>query len=80
MSEKVDQTKMGFFMGIFNLSVVLPQLFVSLVLGSVIQAAEDKSVIFLISGCALAASALIWVFVGERRREASGVPERSSGH
>ncbi len=79
MSEKVDQTRMGFFMGIFNLSVVLPQLFVSLVLGSVIQAASDTSVIFLISGCTLAASAFIWVLVREGRRGARG-SERSSGH
>jgi len=33
MSEKVDENRMGFFMGIFNLSVVLPQLLVSLVVG-----------------------------------------------
>ncbi len=33
MTEKVDKSRMGFFMGIFNLSVVLPQLFVSLILG-----------------------------------------------
>jgi MFS family permease len=38
MSEKVDESRMGFFMGIFNLSVVLPQLIVSLVLGALIAA------------------------------------------
>lgn len=36
MSEKVDKGRMGFFMGIFNLSVVLPQLVVSLIIGALI--------------------------------------------
>ncbi|HTR98189.1 MAG TPA: MFS transporter, partial [Bacteroidota bacterium] len=67
MTEKIDKSRTGFFMGIFNLSVVLPQLFVSLVLGSVIQDAADKSVIFLISGCALALSAAGWLLVREGR-------------
>ncbi|MFI5236644.1 MAG: MFS transporter, partial [Ignavibacteriales bacterium] len=67
MSEKVDQSKMGFFMGIFNLSVVLPQLIVSLVLGYFIQEAEDKNLIFIISGSSLAISALLWILVKERK-------------
>ena len=67
MTEKVDKSRTGFFMGIFNLSVVLPQLFVSLVLGKVVLDAPDKSVIFIISGCALALSALCWIFVHEGR-------------
>ena len=71
MSEKVDPGRMGFFMGMFNLSVVLPQLFVSLVLGSVIQDAQDKTIIFIISGTALAASTLLWTFVREDRRIAA---------
>jgi maltose/moltooligosaccharide transporter len=68
MTEKVEQTRMGFFMGIFNLSVVLPQLFVSLVLGSVIQDSGDKGMIFLISGVTLSVSALVWIFVREAGR------------
>lgn len=63
MSEKVNKSKMGFFMGIFNLSVVLPQLFVSLVLGSFIQNSSDKNLIFIISGVTLLASSLLWVMV-----------------
>ncbi|HUI10309.1 MAG TPA: MFS transporter [Bacteroidota bacterium] len=67
MTEKIDKSRTGFFMGIFNLSVVLPQLFVSLVLGTVIQHAADTNVIFLISGCSLALSALGWLLVREGR-------------
>jgi len=52
----------------FNLSVVLPQLFVSLFLGSVIQDAADKTIIFVISGVALAASTLVWTFVRDNPR------------
>jgi len=67
MSEKVDKSRMGFFMGIFNLSVVLPQLLVSLGLGIIIQNAQDKSIIFLISGATLAVSSVLWFFVKEKK-------------
>jgi MFS family permease len=67
MSEKVDKSRMGFFMGIFNLSVVLPQLFVSLVIGKFVLDAEDKNIIFIISGVALALSAMFWLIVKESR-------------
>lgn len=65
MTEKVDKKKMGFFMGIFNLSVVIPQLLVSLVLGGIIQVAADKSIIFIISAVSLGLSAIMWTFVKE---------------
>jgi len=67
MSEKVDESRMGFFMGIFNLSVVLPQLIVSLVLGYFILEAQDKNLIFIISGTTLAISAILWIFVRESK-------------
>ena len=66
MSEKVDESRMGFFMGIFNLSVVLPQLIVSLVLGYFIQEAQDKNLIFIISGTTLGISAILWLLVKEK--------------
>ncbi len=74
MTEKVEKSRMGFFMGIFNLSVVIPQLFVSLMLGSVIHAAGDKSIIFVISAITLAASAALWLIVRESPRTAEAVP------
>jgi len=66
MTEKVNKANMGMFMGIFNLSVVIPQLLVSLVLGGLIQSAANKSVIFIISAVALGISAILWTFVRER--------------
>ncbi|MCS7052826.1 MAG: MFS transporter [Ignavibacterium sp.] len=65
MSEKVSKGRMGFFMGIFNLSVVLPQLFVSLVIGYFIEQAHDKTIIFIISSVTLFISALMWFMVKE---------------
>jgi maltose/moltooligosaccharide transporter len=67
MSEKVDENRMGFFMGIFNLSVVLPQLIVSLVLGYFILEAGNKNIIFIISGITLAISAFLWIFVKDSK-------------
>jgi MFS family permease len=75
MSELVDQRRMGLFMGVFNLSVVLPQLLVSLFVGSVIQHAANKSVTFVISAVALGASASLWMMVRDHssaRRQAAG--------
>jgi MFS family permease len=80
MTEKVDKSRMGFFMGIFNLSVVLPQLFVSLVLGKVILDAPDKSIIFLISGATLAASAAVWLLVKEPGAGAGAAAHAGRAH
>jgi maltose/moltooligosaccharide transporter len=65
MSQKVDQAKMGLYMGLFNLSVVLPQLVASFGVGQAVNEAPDKSLIFVISTIALAVSALLWFFVKE---------------
>jgi len=80
MSEKVNRNKMGLFMGIFNLSVVIPQLIVSLVLGYIIQNAEDKNLIFLISSVALAISALLWFTVRESKKVKESLKTNLSGH
>ncbi|MCB0730367.1 MAG: MFS transporter [Ignavibacteriae bacterium] len=66
MSETVNQSRMGFFMGMFNLSIVIPQLLVSLLFGVLIQSADDKNIVFLISGVTLALSAITWLLVKEQ--------------
>ena len=66
MTEKVNKKRMGFFMGIFNLSVVLPQLVSSFVIGYFIQEAESKTIVYLISAISLAISAVLWIFVSEK--------------
>lgn len=67
MTEKIDKGRTGFFMGIFNLSVVLPQLMVSLFVGSFVLHATDKNIIFVISAVALSISAALWTSVSEKR-------------
>ena len=67
MSEVVNQQKMGLMMGLFNLSVVLPQIVASN-LGGFIEGYDDKSVIFMISAGTLAVSAVLWLLVKEQRQ------------
>jgi len=65
MSEQVEQSRMGLYMGLFNLSVVLPQLLVSLGVGLLVSKVADKSIVFHISAISLAISAVIWTQVKE---------------
>lgn len=65
MSQKIPQARMGLYMGLFNLSVVLPQFVASLGVGEWVEAAEDKSIIFIICTVTLAISAIAWSLVKE---------------
>ena len=65
MSQKIDQAKMGLFMGLFNLAVVLPQLVASFGVGQAVSEADDKSLIFIVSTFTLAVSAVLWFMVKE---------------
>lgn len=67
MSEVVDQRRMGLMMGLFNLSVVLPQIVASR-LGGYIEHSADKSSIFWISAITLGISSVLWLFVKEQGR------------
>ncbi|MDH4105657.1 MAG: hypothetical protein OEV39_06040, partial [Gammaproteobacteria bacterium] len=67
----------GLYMGVFNLSIVLPQLVVSLGIGSLISRMPDKGSIFLVCGASLLLAALAWRSVGgdgAMRAPASTVP------
>ena len=68
MSEKVEQSRMGLYMGLFNLSVVLPQLLVSLGIGLFINKVADKSLVFQVSAVALAISTIAWTKVVENKK------------
>jgi len=80
MSEKVNKKRMGLFMGVFNLSVVLPQLFVSLVLGTFVQNAGNKNIIFIISAISLAVSALLWLMVHDSKVKTVSEKSFAKGH
>ncbi len=81
MSQKVDQSLMGLFMGLFNLSVVLPQLASSLAVGKYVEQSTDKGVLFVICALSLAFSAFAWSLVGEDPRGQNGAPSvPKAGH
>ena len=80
MSDSVDKARMGTFMGIFNLSVVIPQIIVSVAIGTVIGAAVDKSITFIICAVALAISAALWAFLKEDRAEPGELAAGGGGH
>jgi Na+/melibiose symporter-like transporter len=79
MSEKVDRSRMGFFMGLFNLSVVLPQLLTTLV-GALLRDAADKSLLFYICGGCLAVSAALWCLVSDTRTAQAPAPQPLATH
>ena len=79
MSEKVDKSRMGYFMGLFNLSVVLPQLATTAV-GFVLNGAADKSVLFLICGGCLAVSSMLWLLVRENKAVPTAAPSLATSH
>ena len=72
---------MGLYMGLFNLSVVLPQLLASLGVGLAVSRAADKSTIFVIAAVSLALSAACWSQVRESSdRGAGAAPPGGGGH
>lgn len=79
MSEKVDKSRMGFFMGLFNLSVVLPQL-MSTGVGYALKDAADKSLLFYICGGCLAVSAVLWCLVSEKKTNHEAAPALAATH
>ncbi len=80
MSDSVDKARMGLFMGIFNLSVVIPQILVSLLVGKIIGAAADKNIVFMICASSLAVSAVLWAFLREDKTEPGEIVMGSGGH
>ena len=75
MSDKVDKSRMGFFMGVFNLSVVLPQL-MSTGVGYGLKSAGNNSLLYVFCGGSLAISAALWCLVKDKQGAtvASGAP------
>jgi maltose/moltooligosaccharide transporter len=62
-TEYVSADKQGLYMGIFNLSVVIPQVVVSAVFGKIFKDAANLDIIFVICGVSLAVSAVLWAFL-----------------
>lgn len=81
MSETVNQARMGLYMGLFNLSVVLPQLVASSI-GGFLSEQSSRSFIFVVSAISLGISAILWLLVKEQKKktEASGKGILAGGH
>ena len=74
MSQKIAQNKMGLYMGLFNLSVVLPQLVSSFAVGDIVGAAENKTILILICALTTGFSAAAWFLVKEPKDEQTENP------
>ncbi|HNV97744.1 MAG TPA: MFS transporter [Chitinophagales bacterium] len=80
MSEKVNKQRMGLFMGIFNMSIVIPQLLVSLLIAQFISDAENKNIIFEISAASLFISFLFWRWVKEPKQKSDSAQIPHASH
>ncbi len=79
MSERVNPAKMGLYMGVFNLAVVLPQM-MSNGVANVIKATGNHQLLYIFCGLLVSTSVIFWMFVKEP--ESSGVPQNipKGGH
>jgi maltose/moltooligosaccharide transporter len=80
MSDKVDKSRMGYFMGLFNLSVVLPQLMATLSVGYVLKVAGNNSLLYVICGTSLAISAALWCLVKDEQGATAPVAAMAAHH
>ena len=64
MSERVNPLKMGLFMGVFNLAVVLPQM-MSNGVAHVIRQTNDYQLLYIFCGLFIMTSVVFWIFVKE---------------
>ncbi len=65
MSQKISQSRMGLYMGLFNLSVVLPQFVSSFGVGELVDDLDNKGVIFIVCAVTVGISAILWSTVKE---------------
>jgi maltose/moltooligosaccharide transporter len=80
MSQRVDQARIGLYMGVFNLSIVLPQLVVSLGVGTFVSTVQDKGSIFLIGAVSLTLAAVAWRSVAGHEGPAEPVTVAARSH
>lgn len=64
MSERVNPAKMGLFMGVFNLAVVLPQM-MSNGVANVIKETGNYQLLYIFCGLLVTTSVIFWMFVRE---------------
>jgi MFS family permease len=69
MSERVNPLKMGLFMGVFNLAVVLPQM-MSNGVANVIKQTNNYQLLYIFCGLFITTSVIFWIFVKEPQAKA----------
>lgn len=79
-SQSVSPARIGLYMGVFNLSVVLPQLAVSLGVGHLLAQLENKALVFAIGGGCMLASALAWLAVKQGAPHGASADTPAAGH
>jgi MFS family permease len=79
MSERVNPAKMGLYMGVFNLAVVLPQM-MSNGVANIIKQTENYQLLFILCGLFVATSVVFWMFVREPEATSEHAEVPRSGH
>lgn len=72
MSERVNPAKMGLYMGVFNLAVVLPQM-MSNGLANVIKTTQNYQLLYILCGILVLLSVVFWMFVKEPESKTASV-------
>ncbi|MDD5185121.1 MAG: MFS transporter, partial [Paludibacter sp.] len=79
MSERVNPLKMGLYMGVFNLAVVLPQM-MSNGVANVIKATGNHQLLYIFCGLLITTSVIFWMFVKEPESSAAKQNIPTAGH
>lgn len=79
MSERVNPAKMGVFMGVFNLAVVLPQM-MSNGVANIIKETGNHQLLYIFCGGLVTCSIVFWMFVKEPESSKTKQVENTSGH
>jgi len=79
MSERVNPAKMGLYMGVFNLAVVLPQM-MSNGVANVIKQTGNYQLLYIICGLLIAVSVVFWMFVREPQQAKNSNNTLRGGH
>lgn len=79
VTERVNKTKMGLFMGIFNLAVVLPQM-MSQGVANIISQTQNYQLLYILCGIFVSISVVFWIFIKEPRATADLASHHKGGH
>ena len=66
LTEKIDTSKMGQYMGLFNSCVVLPAM-MTVGVSTWVRESGDDATLFLMAGLSLSVSFIFWFFVKEKK-------------